>query len=281
MQLRPRYDASPIIHLDGAPSAIGEPLVRHYRRFVDTLSAFTDEQWAHPSRCAGWSNRDVIVHLESATSFWGFSVAMAQKGEPTRFLATFDPVASPADLVAASRDVGAAEVLERFAAAVDGLADRLGALDDEGWNLVAEAPPGHVTVSTMAHHALWDSWIHERDLLVPLGLAAEAPEADEVLACLRYAAALSPAFAVNNGAVDRGALIVTATGPDAGFTVEIGDSVFVRDGVDGDADLRLDGDAVVLLEALSQRRPIEDATPAGVPDDSAWMVRGLAEVFDT
>ena len=56
-----------------------------------------------PSRCEGWSVQDVIAHLVSANQFWAFSIGAALGGEPTRFLATFDPVASTVELVEAVR----------------------------------------------------------------------------------------------------------------------------------------------------------------------------------
>lgn len=65
MQLTPRYGTNPIITLDGKPSDILAPVTRQRRRFADALAAFTDDEWAHPSRCAGWSNRDVIIHVDS------------------------------------------------------------------------------------------------------------------------------------------------------------------------------------------------------------------------
>ena len=43
-----------------------------------------------------------------------------------------------------------------------------------------------------------------------------------------------------------------------------------------DADLTLTGDAVELLEALSRRRPLD----AEVPAEMAWMLDGVAEVFE-
>ena len=33
------------------------------RRLADQLSGLTDEQWATPSLCAGWTCRDVVAHL--------------------------------------------------------------------------------------------------------------------------------------------------------------------------------------------------------------------------
>ena len=277
MQLTPRYGAQPVITLDGPPAAIAGPLIRQRRRLATALASFTDEQWSHPSRCAGWSNRDVIVHLDSTNTFWSMSIAAGVHGEPTRFLATFDPVASPAQLVAGSGDVSTGEVLARFVASTDALVGLCSSLDHAGWSAAAEAPPGHVSVSAVAHHALWDSWVHERDVLVPLGLAPE-PEADEVAACLRYVAALGPALALNRGAAGSGVLAIDATGPDVVVVVDIGEQVVVRAGAAGapTAELRLAGDAVELLEALSVRRPLTQLIPA----DSAWMLRGLSDTFD-
>ena len=46
--------------------------------------------------------QDVIIHLASTNQFWAFSINQGLAGEPTQFLLGFDPVASPAELVAAA-----------------------------------------------------------------------------------------------------------------------------------------------------------------------------------
>lgn len=61
MQLTPRYGPVPIIVLDGPPGAVLAPALRQYRRLVDTLASFTDDQWSNPSRCEGWPTKDVIA----------------------------------------------------------------------------------------------------------------------------------------------------------------------------------------------------------------------------
>ena len=38
-------------------------LVAERHRLADTLDTLTDEQWATPSLCAGWTVRDVVAHL--------------------------------------------------------------------------------------------------------------------------------------------------------------------------------------------------------------------------
>lgn len=275
MQLTPRYGGDPLIRLDGDPAAIATPAIRQRRRFVDALRALAPEQWACPSRCAGWTVRDVVVHLDSTNEFWSFSTQQGLAGEPTRFLATFDPVTGPAELVDAARDVPADEVLARFVASTERLADLWSSISGEGWTALAESPPGHMTVSAVAHHALWDSWVHERDVLLPLGLAP-TDEEDEVAACLRYVAALAPAFALTNGTAQRGELEVTATRPDLRFVVAVDESVLVHAGAATAPDAVLSGEAVELTDALSVRRPLD----ADVPARSAWMVDGLRAVFD-
>lgn len=276
MQLTPWYGDDPIIELDGDPAAIAVPVIRQRRRLVEILGTFSEEQWAHPSRCEGWSNRDVITHLHSTNQFWGFSVAFGLKGEPTQFLATFDPVATPAQLVADAPDISNTELLDQFAASCESLAAQADALDDDGWRTPAEAPCGHVAISTLAHHALWDSLIHERDILLPLGLAPVEDE-DETLASLRYVAALSPAFAVSRDEAPGGVLAIAPTDVDGEFRAEVGDRVRIRTGpARGNPDLALTGTAVDLLESLSLRTPLDQPVPAS----AAWFVNGLKVTFD-
>ena len=69
---------------------------------------------------------------------------------------------------------------------------------------------------------------------------------------------------------------MTVTDPDISILVEIGDSVTVGSGT-ASADLRLSGDAVELLEALSMRKPLHQP----IPPRSSWMLRGLSETFNT
>ncbi|NMD24630.1 MAG: hypothetical protein GYA65_10660, partial [Actinobacteria bacterium] len=84
--------------------------------------------------------------------------------------------------------------------------------------------------------------------------------------------------ALNRGAAGSGVLAIDATGPDVVVVVDIGEEVVVRAGAAGapTVELRLAGDAVELLEALSVRRPLTQLIPA----DSVWMLRGLSDTFD-
>lgn len=274
MQLNPQYGTDPVLVLDVDPTAILEPTVRQRRRLASTIAGFTDTEWTHPSRCAGWSSRDVLVHLDSTNFFWTQSIAAGLRGEPTRFLATFDPVTSPAASVSQSQELSPAAVRDRFVESTDTLCALLESLGPDDWTLLAEAPPGHVSISAVVHHALWDAWVHERDILLPLDTDVVVAD-DEVTACLRWAAALGPTLARSRGVNGRGRLAVHATDPDADVLIDIGDQIVVTDRA-GAADLTLVGSAAELVDMLSIRLPLSQS----IPPEATWMLDGLATTFD-
>ncbi len=274
MQLRPRYGTDPIIVFDGPPTGIIEPCIRQSTRLAETLRGLSEEQWNYASRCQGWSSKDVVLHLITTNSFWVASIQAGLRGDPTRFLATFDPVASPAQHVAQAGTVSAADALDRFVASSASLTETLQSLTDDEMNMLAESPPGHVSINAVAHHALWDSWIHERDILLPLGLTPII-EADEVAACLRYVAALGPAFAVNDEPELVAALAVKATNPEISFVIDVKNHVTVRNH-ESNTNTQVSGDAVNLVEGLSYRAPL--STP--LSSAASRLLGGLGEVFE-
>jgi len=275
VQISPRYDGPPILRIDAAVGDPSIPMVRQRRRLADVLGTLDDGQWAAETRCDGWSVQDVVTHLITTNQFWTISTTSGLAGEPTRFLATFDPVQTPAQLVDGMRDMTPGDVLARYVETSDDLASAVEGLDDDAWSTIAEAPPGHVAIRSLALHALWDAWIHERDIVLPLGIE-HVLEPDEVSGSLLYAAALGPAFYASTGSERRGTLGVVATDPDFSFVVESGPIVVVGSGPVPDDVACLTGDAVTLVEGLSFRGPLDH----GLAEDDLWLLGGLAEVFD-
>jgi uncharacterized protein (TIGR03083 family) len=275
MQLAPVYDDETFITIEGPNDDQRAPLVRQRLRLQALLASLSDAQWASPSRCEGWTVRDVVSHLTGTNMFWTASIDSGVAGTPTRFLATFDPVATPAQMVDATRSIPPAETLRQFVDSNQKLFDAVERLDDAGWSATAEAPPGHVSVRVLAHHALWDSWVHERDIALPLGLEHVA-EDDELEACMRYAAALGPAIAYRDIGDRRGALVVDATDPDLHYVVEVGPRVAVHRGPAPAGALTIKGRAAEVIDRLSLRAPFADPVPAA----SRWLLAGLAEAFD-
>ena len=275
MLLTPLYDTPSLLRFDLPGGDPAVPVLRQRRRFATFLGGLDDHAWAAPSRCEAWSAKDVVAHLVSTNQFWAFSIDSARRGAPTRFLSSFDPVTSPAELVDATRSQDAAEILAAFVDTTEAMAAVMADIDDDGWSTLGEAPPGHVPLRAVALHALWDAWVHERDVMLPLGFD-QTEEPDEIVGCLTYAAALGPALALATGLSRPGAIAVGATGPDTEFVVEVGERVLVRAGYPPEGALHLTGSAIDLLEALSFRGPM----PCAVPDEHRWLVSGLARVFD-
>lgn len=240
------------------------------------LADLSPQEWASPSRCEAWSVRDVVAHLVTVNQFFETSVSSGRDGHPTRMMASFDPAAHPSLFVEAMGAITATEVLEKFVASNDGFLGPLTSLTDDEWQLRAEAPVGHVSLERVVDHALWDAWVHERDIAMPLGVRP-AEEADELGACLRYVAAASPALGTGGPDPFIGTVAVAATDPDIEFVVEVADSVAVHEEAAASTAPCLRGSAVELIEALSMRSPL----PADAPNEWQRALQGLATAFAT
>ncbi len=274
MKLAPRYGTSEFLAVDGRPDDQRTVVTRQRRRLEENLAGLDADAWASASRCDGWTIQDVVAHLVGVNGFWEASVAAGLAGAPTRILERFDPAAHPPLIIEPMRGLTPHEVLGQFVASNDGFLGALAVLDDDGWSTLAESPAGHVSIRMLAAHALWDAWVHERDVMIPLGVAP-TEEPDEVAASLRYAAAVGPVLALGASDAFVGDLGVVAGDPDVSFTLTISDAVHVRD-VPPVGLPCLSGPAVDLVEALSVRAPM----PVGAPDEWHRHARCLATVFD-
>jgi hypothetical protein len=109
----------------------------------------------------------LVRHLVSGTQFLGYTLHKANRGIATEVLRGFDTQltaltdaerfggltpATARDLLA-SKDASAGA---EFAGAGQG-----------GWSAMAEAPPGHLPAHLVVNHFLFDSWVHEYDLMLP------------------------------------------------------------------------------------------------------------------
>jgi uncharacterized protein (TIGR03083 family) len=273
VQISPVYDR-PLVTFDGAPP-VGRPLIRQRLRLLDVLTDLSDEQWAAPSRCEGWRVQDVAAHIITVDGFWHLSIASGLAGTPTKFLVGFDPKATPAAMVDAVREKTPAETLSELRASSTALCDLVDGLSVEAWSALAESPLGHVSVAAVAHHALWDAWVHERDIVLPLGLTPPE-EDDEVLACLRQAAAINAAFAVMTHLATPTTVVLETTDPEAHIVLTVGEIVHANADCGSPDAVVLHGRAVELVEMLSTRVPLDQS----VPEDKRWVITGLADIFE-
>lgn len=275
MILSPRYGQPPLLTIDESDDNPLTPIARQHRRLAALVGDFDDEAWATPSRCTGWTARDVIAHLVGVNNFWLRSIQAGLAGHPTTILAAFDPASTPPVLVQLMAAQSNQEVFEQFVSGSEMLLGVLAGLDDHDWSIPAESPAGHVPIRLVVHHALWDSWVHERDIALPLGVNV-AEEPDEVVICLRYVAALSPTLGFGSGRVITGRFAVDATNPDVRFVIDVQNSVHAYSTLSIDEIPCVRGGAVTLTDALSLRTPLPPNTPA----EWQQLLMGLKATFD-
>jgi uncharacterized protein (TIGR03083 family) len=274
MRLAPRYEGPTVLTLAG-DGDVGSVFLRQRRRLEATFASLSDDDWRAPTRCENWTVQDVATHLDGVNGFFHSAIAAGLAGTPTRVLEGFDPKATPAAVVGAVSAKAPAATLAELVRSDDALCGLIDGLDDQQWSTIAEGPPGFVPVRLLVHHALWDSWTHERDVGLPLGLAV-AEEPEEIMACLRYVAGFGPAVALTLGTAKPAVMVLETTDPDGLVAVEVTDRVVVHDQPPTDAAVVLHGSAIDLLEALSVRAPLA----GNVPADHRWLVDTLAMVFE-
>jgi uncharacterized protein (TIGR03083 family) len=274
MKLSPIYGEHPVLHVDSIVSDAATPLLRQRDRLGDLLSDLSGDQWASASRCDGWTVQDVVNHLVTVNQFWALSIKSGAAGTPTRYLVDFDPVATPEQLVSSVRALSPDETLHNYMESNAALRAVVEQLTPASWELMAEAPPGHLAIHVLALHALWDAWVHERDIALPLGRET-AEEADEIIASLAYVAGLGAALRDADAPVRRGRLELRATEPEACIVVDIDSTILVSPGpATGDA-VSVTGDAIELLEAFSVRLPFTVTMDA----QDRWLLGNLGQVF--
>lgn len=248
-------DESQLLVVDPTLTDLVEPWRRHRKRFAGALESLTDAQWQAPSRCDRWTNRDVVGHLVDVDAFWRFSVTMGRAGQPSHVLRDFDPADTPRSLVDAMADRSTREVFASFVANGDALLDTIDSLGDQEWGVICESPIGHVDVRVLLAHALWDSWLHERDIFVGLGLVPPT-EPDELAVATWYSLFIG---AAQGGLVDdphpvaEGAASPFAAqlrfGELEALHVEVSDRVHVARADDGTPA----GDPTAFVEAFTGR----------------------------
>ncbi len=266
-------DGSPVpVEIDPALRDARGAWRTHRERLSAMATEFGPENWQAPTRCEGWSAREVIAHLVVVDGFWVLTMGNGLAGnEPSRFLAGFDPSSSTDALTADAAGVDDAALAERFVAGTDALSNVVATLDGARWSNRAESPLGHLPMTMMVGHTFWDSWLHERDILEPVGRAPVVAR-DE----LRAVTWFSLAFAGLQGGMPADPAPV-GPGPDGpiDITIQFDELVDTPLRLQLDRGLRVSigeagtavpgGSALAFVEGMTGRVPVE-STLAGLPE---------------
>jgi hypothetical protein len=214
----------------------------------------------------------LVRHLVSGSQFLGYTLHKANRGIATEVLRGFDT------------QLTARTDAERFGGLTPGTARDLLASKDAsvaaefvgagqgGWSSMAEAPPGHLPAHLVVNHFLFDSWVHEYDLMLPRG---EIPTLDNLEAevAVSYLIGLASLQAGSTTLLD-----LRLTSPDLriGLSV-VGTTVHVTPGSAPKAAAVIESQVVDLVDRATGRQggPVRGDTAAlAVLDCAAGLLAG-------
>jgi len=262
--------------VDLVPADVSTALSRMWSRLARAVEALPDADWEHPSRCSEWRAVDVVNHIADMNGLAVSVIVAGMSGERTSAFDGFDPRTTPQRLLdAADRNPAVArrrllESLETMLAGIDSLADSA--------EVPMETPLGRQPMAVSTTHLLWDTWLHERDIFLPLGQAL--PEvADEVRLAALYSLRMIGFFAqlfqrdvhvpLRLHGAWEGTLLLDAGGGDM--------SVRVVDAGAGDLGPHLRGDAATAVDALCGRGDLAAALDG--PDELRDALSSLRMVL--
>jgi uncharacterized protein (TIGR03083 family) len=146
------------------PGHLLEVFGEQRQQFAAILQDFGPADWAAPTRCAGWSAHQVVRHLCDGTALG------AGAGPDDRTLdltAGFDPRTTPRQWLTASAGEPPEATLCRLVTTTEEMLAVLRAQLARHRRFDVQLPFGPMDWTVFVLHGFWDSWLHERDVLLP------------------------------------------------------------------------------------------------------------------
>jgi uncharacterized protein (TIGR03083 family) len=148
------------------PGRLLEVFGRQRQRFAAVLQGFGPGDWAAPTRCADWSAHHVVRHLCDGNAIMK---AWATGSGALDVTAGFDPRITPRTWPVLSAGGSPGATLSRFLASTDDLLILLRDRLARGHSFDIRLPYSPMAWTVGILHAFWDSWLHERDVLLAHG----------------------------------------------------------------------------------------------------------------
>ncbi len=161
-------------------ATIAEGFAAQSRRLVDLFTSFDVDRWDRPTRCSDWTAHETFRHMADVLQL---HCAFAHGEDPPLPISDgFDPNRTPDLWLRLSVDEAPGETIQRYGTAAGRLVELERRRSEEGSAELGLAPYGPVHWSLATSHILWDAWLHERDILLPLGVTPEVGAAEATLA---------------------------------------------------------------------------------------------------
>jgi hypothetical protein len=222
-------------------------LSTQHDRVLRTWQELSPEQWTHPSRNTGWSVHDTARHVADTVE----TATAEVLGEPLPFpIAGFDPRTTPITWLDRSATDAPTRTIERFERNARRLRAHVGERLASGDDSMGATVYGSAHWSVMVVHLFWDSWLHERDMLLPLELSAESTADEQRLAAVYgLLMTLLPAWMTGQPLT----VAIDFTGPSGHTVAATTDSGHLSSAETSTMKTDLAGDVCQLVDSLSGR----------------------------
>ena len=245
------------IRVDVEPADTLAAYAQHRRRFAAEAATLDRDALKMPSRCSLWSVADVLRHCRDVDEWMQ---AIWSGGRPP--FRSFDPIMTPHEFVVAGRAVSDVEARDRYVESCEVLAADVGNSGPERWGVTSVSPVGFVPWWLSALHVFFDSWIHERDVLLPLGISPPVEDSEATPVLAYSLAVVGTLIEEPTDAIVAGVHIVAGDPPTRATPVSEG----------------ADPKAAEIIDALLGRGRVADALE-GVDPDVAQRLGALARIF--
>ena len=241
------------------------------QRFIMILRDFGPGDWAAPTRCTAWSAHEVVRHLCDTNMR---AAAIEPDDRTLDTTAGYDPRITPREWLAASAGESPDVTFSRFVATTEERFARDRARLAQGLRFDVRMPFGPMDWTVRVLHGFWDSWLHERDVLLARGIEHPA-DGDSTVYATAYGLFIAAAVASIFGARVQEKLTL---GGDGGGVFELNSSNGVTLTVT--RVITAGPPAAQVTDALAGRAPIASVL-GDLPADSRAALSGLGDFFNT
>jgi Mycothiol maleylpyruvate isomerase N-terminal domain len=252
----------------GEAQVVGS-FVSQRHRFLEVAHGLDCDGWRARTRCSEWNAQELALHVLGATR----ACRSTLTGERAVFVSqSFDPRSGPKGFVEARAG-------EPVATTIGALEDALASVTDavEGAQARSPAPKVEAVWGELVDwrlfvtHMFWDSWLHERDLLLPAGRVPVTDQTETRLAAA-YGLLTAGLMAGASGVPFEATLVLSGAG--SGRYQVTADGLDVTVDVTARLSSSSQGDAAAVTDALAGRGP----RLGEVLDVTAEVVAVLSEV---
>ena len=256
------------------------PSVDHLERcwasLDDVFAQLERDQWSTQSLCPDWSVRGVLVHLGA--------VEYMLQGEPPGSMPDALPFEKVGDWMQQVTSLSDEEVFGRYRQVLDARRDELAAMSADDFDQPCMTPVGPGTYGRFMDVRVFDFWVHEQDIRVPLAMPGHESGPAAEVAIAEIEASLGYIVGRKIGLPDGMSMTIELTGPvERTFHVVVdGRAGRVETLADPDVTVRADSTTFALLACgrIDPQGPIDDGRIAW-SGDGEWGDRAARNLAFT